>query len=405
MLFTSFTFLLFHLAVVALRWLLPGRAAPSLLLVASLAFYLSWEPLYGLLLGGATAVAWVAGLLIERGPARRGRIVVVSIATLLAGLAWFKYAGLVRTGLVALLGAVGSGARVPELSIVLPLAISFFTFELVSYVVDVSRGEPAERSFARLLLWASYYPHLIAGPIVRAHELLPALRDEVRFDADQISEGVGIALAGLAKKVILADNLAVLADQVFAAPGKHSTFGVWLGVLAYTGQIYCDFSGYTDIARGASLTLGYRLPDNFDLPYLSRSPAEFWRRWHMTLSRWLRDYLYVSLGGNRGGRVATYRNLLLTMLLGGLWHGASLTFVAWGGLHGLALAVHRAWSERVQRSTVGALLAGSRAYAAAGWLLTMLVVVAGWVLFRAPTFGVAAELFGRMVQASPGLGE
>jgi D-alanyl-lipoteichoic acid acyltransferase DltB (MBOAT superfamily) len=406
MLFTSATFIAFHLTVVLARWLLPSRLAGPLILLGSYLFYGSWGARYGLLLVGMTLAGFLPALAMERWPRHKRTVLVVAVTVVLAVLGWFKYAGFLAAQAWSLLSWLGVRGAGPHLQLVLPLAISFFTFEIVSYLVDVYRGEPAERSLWRFALYVAYYPHLVAGPIVRAHELLPQLRGARRFDAELFCQGVFLALVGFVKKMVLADNLAPWADAVFASPREHSTLGVWMGVLGYAGQIYCDFSGYTDIARGASMMLGYVLPENFALPYLATSITEFWRRWHMTLSRWLRDYLYISLGGNRRGPVIQYRNLVLTMLLGGLWHGASWTFVAWGGVHGLLLAAHKGWTTWLAgRAGARALLVrAGRAYGALAMLATLFVVTLTWVLFRAPTFARAAKVLGRMFTNVPGVG-
>lgn len=406
MLFTSLTFIIFHLIVVALRWTLPRRASGAFLLVSSYVFYLSWEPKYGLLISSMTLVTWLAALGIERGRAVGNRALLSATTTaLLLVLAYFKYANFLAAQWGLLVSHLGLHPHVGRFDVVLPLAISFYTFELISYVIDVYRGERAEGSLLRFALYVSYYPHLIAGPIVRAHELLPSLRAPKRFDGDLFAEGVFIALVGYVKKAIFADNFAPWSDAVFAAPDRYSTFGVWMGVVAYTAQIYCDFSGYTDIARGASMMLGYELPENFDYPYLSRSPTEFWRRWHQTLSRWLRDYLYISLGGNRRGTVRQYANLLATMVLGGLWHGASWTFVVWGTLHGVALALHKAWDTLLSRVPWTRRVRESPPYAVVAWAMTLVAVMIGWVCFRAPTFERAAQVLARMFASFPGTGD
>ncbi len=403
MLFTDLTFLCFHLAVVVLRWSLPRRAVGPMLLVSSYVFYLSAGPRYALLIGGTTIFAWWVALSLER--SKRKALLIVAVTVLLGVLAYFKYAGFLVAQGSALVRLLGGHANPPRMNIALPLAISFFSFELISYVADVYRGAPAERSLWRFALYIAYYPHLIAGPIVRANELLPSLHRLDRFDGRTFSDGVFIALIGFVKKGVLADRLAHWADAVFADPGAHSTAGVWMGVVAYTGQIFCDFSGYTDIARGSSLMLGFPLPDNFDWPYLSTSITEFWRRWHMTLSRWLRDYLYISLGGNRVGVVKQYRNLLITMLLGGLWHGANWTFVAWGAWHGLLLAGHKLWRGGLERSAAAVRVSTTVPYRVVAAALTLLTVMIGWVLFRSPTFLTAAQVIARMVRAVPGTGD
>jgi alginate O-acetyltransferase complex protein AlgI len=367
-------------------------------------FYLSWGPKYGLLIGSMTAVTWVAALAMERWPTRKKWLLGLSVAALLAVLAYFKYINFLSAQWVELLRRLGVHSTSRRFDIVLPLAISFYTFELISYVIDVYRGEPAERSPWRFALYVAYYPHLIAGPIVRAHELLPQLRVIRRFDGDMFAEGVFIALVGYLKKTVIADNLSPFADEVFGHPERYSTFGVWVGVIAYTGQIFCDFSGYTDIARGASMTLGYPLPDNFNYPYLSTTITEFWRRWHMTLSRWLRDYLYISLGGNRHGSLMQYRNLFLTMLLGGLWHGANWTFVVWGALHGAALAVHKLWDTLVSKIPGQKRVREFFLYKVVAWATTLLTVMVGWVYFRATNFALARRTLTRMFTDVPGIG-
>jgi len=388
MLFTSSPFIVFFLFIaMPLRWFVPGRFVPLALLVTSYAFYLSWSVPYTVLLAAMTLASYGASRLIARRDGKSKLVVALSVAVLLAVLAYFKYTNFI-------LEQIHSARHV---SIVLPLGISFFTFEMISYVVDVYRGAAPAKSLVQYLVYIAYFPHLVAGPIVRTRELLPQLEDPRTFDSEFVCEGVFIALVGFVKKMVFADNLGVFADLVFKDPKAQPTLIVWLGVLAYTGQIFCDFSGYTDIARGASMMLGISLPENFDYPYNSTNIAEFWRRWHMTLSRWLRDYLYISLGGNRHGRVATYRNLLVTMLLGGLWHGANWTFVVWGAWHGALLAVHKAFVDLTEKNEVLAALRKTIPYRTLAWTATFLSVAFGWVLFRSPTFERAEEVLSAML--------
>lgn len=390
MLFTSLVFMYFHLAVVALRWALPRALVGPLLLVSSYVFYFSAGPKYVALIAAASVGAWAMGLALAG--SRRRALLTVGVTALLLILGYYKYASFLASWAQSAAALAGWSLRVPPLRIELPLAISFFTFELISYLVDIYRGDAPERSLWRFMLYVAYYPHLIAGPIVRASELLPSLRALPRFDGSQFAEGMNVMLLGYFKKTVLADNLAPAADAVFVNPSAHPTHAVWIGVLAYSGQIFCDFSGYTDIARGASMTLGLPLPDNFEWPYLSTSITEFWRRWHMTLSRWLKDYLYISLGGNRHGTLAQYRNLFLTMLLGGLWHGANWTFVVWGAIHGGMLALHKLWVSVSLRRPSLMRLRERAAWRAVAGLGTFLIVTIAWVPFRAPSFTQAARV-------------
>jgi len=392
--FTGYAFVLFFFGIVLpARWLLPSRATQTVLLVASVVFYLSWGWKLAILLAALTLFTYGAGHLLRTRTERRKTILTVSIAVILGTLATFKYA--------AFFASFVPGLHVAQLP--LPLGISFYVFEMVSYVVDVYRGDRGAKSLPEFALYVSYFPHLIAGPIVRASELLPQLREEKKFDSARVSEGMFIMLTGFVKKMVIADNLAVFADAVFKKPDSYNSIELAVGVVAYTGQIFCDFSGYTDIARGGSQMLGFDLPENFDYPYLSRSITEFWRRWHMTLSRWLRDYLYIPLGGNRGSELATYRNLFLTMTLGGLWHGARITFVIWGAYHGVLLALHKLFSGAT-RSAGWKRTREHVAYQAFALVSTLLLVMIGWVFFRAQTWGDAIAIFKRIYVARPAAG-
>jgi alginate O-acetyltransferase complex protein AlgI len=276
---------------------------------------------------------------------------------------------------------------------VLPIGISFFTFQAISYVVDVYRGETRAASLGDVAILQAFFPHLIAGPIVRANELLPQLRTP--RDPRQVLAGPGLFLiaGGLVKKTVVADELARnVVDPVFNDPSAHSGLEVLVSIYGFAAQIYCDFSGYTDMAIGLALLLGFQLPQNFNRPYLALSLQDFWRRWHMTLSRWLRDYLYIPLGGNRDGERRTYRNLMLTMLLGGLWHGAAWTFVIWGGIHGGAMSLER-WAR--------AHWPGFRMPAWLAWLITFHVVCLAWVFFRSPDLGTAFSMLGGLFAGGP----
>jgi D-alanyl-lipoteichoic acid acyltransferase DltB (MBOAT superfamily) len=276
--------------------------------------------------------------------------------------------------------------------LILPLAISFVTVTLLAYVFDIGRGARPERSPLRFGLFVSFFPHLIAGPIMRAHEFLPQVRHPRPFSTTYFAVAAPLLIGGLAKKT-LGDQLAPRVMPVFNDPAAYSTVGLWLGVIAFGFQIYLDFSGYTDMALGSAALLGFRLPRNFDWPYRAGSAQEFWRRWHMTLSRWLRDYVYIPLGGSRHGRARTYVALMTTMTLGGLWHGAGLTFVIWGIWHGVGLSVHRWWRERpspIPLPTLGA------------WALTFGFVMLGWVFFRAASLDDALVMIRGMLTPQSG---
>lgn len=389
MLFTSWAFVPFFAGVLLALRVAPSRTARQwVLLVASCIFYAHWEPWYLLLLATPSLIDYVCAIRIEdAGGARvRKRWLVFSLVSNLGLLAYFKYADFFVQSVSGLLGV-----RAERLDVLLPVGISFFTFKTLSYTIDVYRREiPAERGLWRYAMFVTYFPELVAGPIVRASVFLPQMGRSLRPSWKRAAVGAQLVLLGLTKKLVVADRLAVLVDAVFAAPHAYDGFTVACAVVAYSLQIYCDFSGYSDMAIGISRIIGFDLPENFNLPYLSTSIAEFWRRWHITLSTWLRDYLYIPLGGNRRGPLRTQVNLILTMLLGGLWHGAAWTFVFWGLLHGVGLAVHRAWAARVP--------AGSgRARTVAAWAATYAFVCMGWVFFRAPDFGSAFVILGKLV--------
>ena len=345
MLFPTITFAVFFLCVFIGNWLLMPRPRlwKPFMLAVSLLFYgwWDWRFVFLLLLSALVNQAfaqWIAAR--RRRGARSGWALAAAVAVDLGVLGWFKYYGFFVTSVAGALGALGLNADLPLLRIVLPLGISFLTFRVLSYVIDVHRGALQPASLLDFSVYVAFFPYLAAGPIARASEFLPQLRGP--RDPRDLDTGRAFFLifGGLAKKMLIADYLAThVVDGVFATPGQYSSPEVLLGIVAYSVQIYCDFSAYSDIAIGVSLLLGFRLPDNFDRPYAARSVQEFWRRWHMTLSRWLRDYLYIPLGGNRRGTVRTYVNLLVTMALGGLWHGAGWTFGFWGLLHGCALVV------------------------------------------------------------------
>jgi D-alanyl-lipoteichoic acid acyltransferase DltB (MBOAT superfamily) len=394
MLFSSYAFLFQFLPATALAFAAARRHSPRagimVLAGASLFFYGAWQPVYLLLLIVSIAVNFALGLRMED-PLRRRAIGTFGVALNLAVLCYFKYTNFVFDSLNTL-----TGAPLPFVNIVLPLGISFFTFQQIAYLVDVIRGAKVERDIVSFTLFVSFFPHLIAGPLVHHAEMIPQFkRGRTGRSAVLAARGLAIFAAGLFKKVAIADNLAQFVSSVFAhldAGGGVTTPWAWLATLAYSLQIYFDFSGYSDMAIGLALLFGIRLPVNFRSPYRAISIIEFWRRWHITLSRFLRDYLYIPLGGNRLGEQRRYLNLLVTMLLGGLWHGAGWNFLVWGGLHGVYLCVNHLW--RAWRS--GKADASPTGLAAKGvcWAITFFAVVLGWVFFRARTADGAWQMLG-----------
>src|SRR2546423_7585115 len=405
MLFSSYTFLFQFLPATVLAFAAARRHSPRtgimVLAGASLFFYGAWRPVYRFLLIASIAVNFALGLRMED-PLRRRAIGSLGVALNLAGLCYFKYTNFIFDSLNTM-----PGAPLPFVNIILPLGISFFTFQQIAYLVDVMRGAKVERDIVSYPLFVSFFPHLIAGPLVHHAEMIPQFkRGRTGRLAVLAARGLPIFAAGLFKKVVIADNLAQFASPVFAhldAGGGIPTSWAWLATLAYTLQIYFDFSGYSDMAIGLALLFGIRLPLNFNSPYRSLSIIDFWRRWHMTLSRFLRDYLYIPLGGSRHGPLRRHLNLMITMLLGGLWHGASWTFVVWGGLHGAYLQINHAWRHVVAKSPrLQRLLARyPRAAALCGWALTFSAVVVAWVCFRSASLSAARPKLGGRAAPRP----
>ncbi|MDP6980286.1 MAG: MBOAT family protein [Myxococcota bacterium] len=393
--FASLEFALFFLLVLALYAALPHRAQNALLLVASYVFYAAWDPRFVALLALSTGVDFAVGRFLADGrdPVVRRRLVTLSLLVNLGILGFFKYAGFFASGFSDLAGAFGLTVSAFTLDVVLPVGISFYTFQTLSYTLDIYRGrlEPT-RSLLDFALFVAFFPQLVAGPIERAKRLLPQIEMPRRIESAGFNSGVWLVLWGYFKKVVIADNLAVIVDAVYR-PGSDPTSGeIVIATWAFAWQIYCDFSGYSDIARGIARMMGFELMLNFDIPYAARNPAEFWRRWHISLSTWLRDYLYISLGGNRSGAAKTWRNLFLTMAIGGLWHGAAWPFVLWGAYHGILLMVHRAW--RQTRSEAGPLVGWRAALACLAWFQ---FVALGWLFFRAESLAHIGALLARLL--------
>jgi alginate O-acetyltransferase complex protein AlgI len=394
-LFPTATFAIFFLLVLPLSWLTmphPQRWR-VLIILASYVFYSWWDWRFVFLLAGSTFWNHVLAAAIHRTAvaSRRKALLIVALAGNIGALGYFKYYDFFVSSGDNLLSTIGLSVPLGLRTVILPVGLSFYTFMAISYVVDTYRGDFVPVSLMRFAAYLSFFPHLVAGPIVRPGELLPQMASPRDPRSVDTSRAFYLIATGLFKKVVIANFLASsIVDDVFGAPGQHSSLEILVAVYAYAVQIYADFSGYTDMAIGLALLLGFRFPQNFDSPYTAVSIQDFWRRWHMTLSRWLRDYVYIPFGGNRKGELATYRNLLLTMLIGGLWHGAGWTFIAWGGLHGLGLAAGRYRRGADPTAPTGLALWRAR-------IVTFHLVCLAWIFFRADSFGTAKDVLVGLV--------
>ncbi|MEX0650702.1 MAG: MBOAT family O-acyltransferase [Actinomycetota bacterium] len=396
MLFPTIDFAIFFALVFLGHWLLSPKPLPwKLFMIAvSYVFYAWWNVHFIWLLAGVSALAQLGAVTVARQTAEtRKRVAMAAgVALTLAPLIVFKYYGFFSRELTNAASSLGLNVGLPLVELILPVGISFFTFMAISYIIDVYRDDTRVASSIDVFLYLSFFPHLVAGPIVRPNELIPQLR--VRRDPRHldVAGAAWLILGGLFKKVVVSSFLAgALVDPVFGDPAAYSAIDVLFGVIAYAIVIYADFSGYTDIAIGVAKLLGFRFPQNFDRPYAARSLQDFWRRWHITLSRWLRDYLYIPLGGSKRGEVRTYVNIMVTMALGGLWHGAAWPFIIWGLLHGIgqaAGAFKRA--HLAERLETPLLVWGQR-------LSTFALVCVGWVFFRSDSIGTALTLLGRLL--------
>jgi alginate O-acetyltransferase complex protein AlgI len=418
MLFNSPLYGVFLVGTWVVFWLLRQMRLPRalFLVVASYGFYFygTWDaardepvPLspvgwaclcLGVIFVGST-IDYFVGHALARAKRRatRNALLLVSIAYYLGVLGLFKYWNFAADSFASLFGALGAHVHVTRLRLVLPFGVSFFTFETMSYTIDVWRGEqkPARR-YLDYLLFVCFFPHLVAGPIVRPWQMLPQLEADPRADAAMQARGLLRIATGLAKKIVIGDYLAqAVVNRVFETPERFTALEVLLATYAYAVQIYVDFSGYSDVAIGSAALFGYELPENFDAPYIAQNLQEFWHRWHISLSTWLRDYLYKPLGGSRDGAAKTYRNLIVTMVLGGLWHGASWTFVVWGTLHGVALAATRMWQRSRPEPESSPSSGVSRWIATA---LTFHFVCFAWIFFRAPTLSHAALVLDQLAR-------
>ncbi|MCI8722408.1 MAG: MBOAT family protein [Ruminococcus sp.] len=385
MVFSSLTFLcVFFPAVFLLYYLLPSMPAKNtLLIISSLLFYAYGEPVYVLLMAGSASLNYLYGLWIGRA-GKKKPVLALAVGTNFLILGIFKYADMLIDTCNRL-----TGAQFPLIRVSLPIGISFFTFQALSYLIDVYRGQvKAQKNYAHMLLYISFFPQLIAGPIVKYHDIERQISNRT-FDLEETAEGFRRFIVGLSKKVLLSNTAALAADAVFAAElAQVGALAAWIGAVSYLFQIYFDFSGYSDMAIGLGRMFGFTFQENFNYPYISCSVQEFWRRWHISLSTWFKEYLYIPLGGNRKGRARTYVNKLFVFFCTGLWHGADWTFVIWGLYHGLFLLLE-------------GILPVKRLPRALGHVYTMLVVCAGFVIFRADTLSQGAALIGKMFTGLP----
>lgn len=409
MLFNSFTYLVFLPLVVALHWALPPLGRRVLLLIASYVFYMHWMPTYGLLILALTLVNFFFGIALDKWAEQKKRILVSALIFNLGSLCFFKYADfLLKSAWSSLHLAsdfvgwnTGLAASSPTLNILLPLGISFFTFEFIHYLVDVYRGSKPMTNFFWFALFAAFFPSQIAGPIKRFQDFDDQLKSDHKFDPVAFREGIALILIGLFKKMVLGDNLGHVVAVGFNNPAQMGTVDAWLAAVGFTIQIYVDFSGYTDIGRGSALLLGYRLPENFNWPFLAASLTEFWRRWHISLSTWLRDYLFIPMGGSRVSNFKLKRNLFITMALGGLWHGADWHYVIWGMFHGAGLVVTKDWSDFVNRTPALSRLRPHFLWHWSGVAFTFTFLIFACILFRASDVPQALHVASRMFTVAP----
>lgn len=404
MTFSSLTFIIFFIIVYSLIAIIDlkcfdkisentrKRTKHLILLAASYVFYGWWDFRFAFLMLFLTVIAWFCSKGISKGTKRKLYLFIGVIVPLLV-LGFFKYFNFFIDSFTALFG-IGSSMT---LNIILPVGISFFTFQSMSYTIDVYRKNIESYDLMSVALYVAFFPQLVAGPIVKASEFMPQLKENRKLKISDFSAGVQIFSMGLFKKLVIADNLSVFVDDVFAKPNAFSSGSVILAVIAYSIQIYCDFSGYSDMAIGTAKSFGYDFNRNFNMPYISKNLSEFWKRWHISLSSWLQEYLYIPLGGNRKGRVRTYINLLFTMVIGGLWHGASYTFIVWGLLHGLGLCVHKIWRSIKKKKSTNAFAAALSIAA------TYISVCVCWVFFRAESFEAAMDVLKKMFVPSDGI--
>ena len=400
MLFNSPEYFIFLIIILILYYSLTHRFQNLMLLAASYLFYSFWDYRFLSLILISTVVDYLSGWVIYRAPdnsPKRRIFLAISIIVNLGILGFFKYFNFFIDNADRLLSSFGFQVSVPVLYVILPVGISFYTFQTMAYTIDVYRGKiKPVNSILDFALYVCYFPQLVAGPIERAQNLIPAIQSKRVVTSEKFASGFVLILIGLFRKIVIADGLGSQIDPIFVAPGNYTSPELMKGIYLFALQIYCDFAGYTDIARGTSRLLGIELMENFNQPYFSANITEFWQRWHISLSSWLRDYLYIPLGGNRGGVFNTYRNLMLTMLLGGLWHGAAWSFVVWGGLHGLYLIGHRLLTRARPAPKMDEAPSLWNWRRVSGALLTFHLVLLTWVFFRASGFGAAIDYLSQL---------
>ncbi len=391
MLFNSIQFILFFVVVTILYFDLPHRFRWLLLLIASCYFYMAFKPVYIAILGFTIVVDYFAGILIEQSKGNRKKVfLIASLIANIGVLGTFKYWNFINQNITDLLGLSGAENPLPFLDILLPVGLSFHTFQAMSYTIEVYRGhQKAERHFGIYSLYVMFYPQLVAGPIERPQNLLHQFREEHSWDLERFRKGFSQMLWGFFKKVVIADRLSIFVNEVYGDWTHMSGANLWIAVVFFSFQIYCDFSGYSDIAIGSARIMGFDLMTNFNKPYFAKSVEEFWKRWHISLSTWFRDYLYIPLGGNRHGVLRRYINLTIIFLVSGIWHGAGWNFVLWGALHAAFVVIELVYRSRFGKAMIPDFLK---------MILTFFVVSIAWIFFRTPTteqsFGIIEMLFG-----------
>lgn len=404
MIFNSLEYFIFLPVILWVYYTLNRRAQNAWLLAGSYFFYGWWDWRFCSLLLISTVVDYSCALAMENRPAKKRIWLIISLVTNLGILGFFKYFNFFIDTAGVALAAFGWEPNLPVLRIILPVGISFYTFQTMSYTIDVYRGHLAPtRQFLDFALYVAFFPQLVAGPIERATHLLKQFALPRTVTRPMIETGCFLILTGLFRKVVIADGVATMVNTIYASPETGDWLSLTMGTVLFAVQIYCDFAGYSDIARGTARLLGIELMVNFNQPYFSRNITEFWRRWHISLSTWLRDYLYIPLGGNRHGTLATYRNLFVTMLLGGLWHGARWNFVIWGGLHGLYLALHKLWLSRHPEHRKSTRVCWYSIRDLLNILATFILVNLAWIFFRSTTLPSALEIIHGIVSLRGGL--